>query len=77
LFSATSVTGYAPLLGKNHIFRRTHAEDHLHIGLRAIFCQPAAHRHNRRHATAGGQQQEFIFRFIVTGEITLASDSQI
>ena len=59
----------APLLGKDHILRRTHAIDHLHVGLRSILRQPATHRHYRRYAAAGGQQQEFIFRFIVAGKL--------
>ncbi len=60
-----------PLLGKNHIFRRAHAEDCLHVGLRAVLRQPAAHRHDRRYAAARRQQQEFIVCLVVTGEIPL------
>ena len=61
----------APFFGKNHIFRGTHAENHLHVGLRSVFRQPATHRHNRRHATTRRQQQEFIFRLVVTGKLAL------
>ena len=59
----------APLFGKDYIFRRTHVINHLYVGLRSMLSQPAAHRHDRCHTATGGQQQEFIFRFIVAGKL--------
>jgi len=46
-----------PFVSKNHVLRRAHVVDNLHVRLRAMLCQPAAHGHNRRDAAARRQKQ--------------------